>query len=81
MVLVEEVMGKMQVNGPVMQKNSGNREQQKAERQWKHRNTESRKTVETQNNRRQKDSGNIEQQEAERQWKHRTTGGRKTVET
>ena len=51
------------------QKDSRNTEQQKAERQWKHRTTEIRKTVETQ------------QQKSERQWKHKTTEVKKTVET
>ena len=50
------------------QKDSGNIEQGKAERQWKHRTREGRKTVEKQN-------------KAEKQWKHRTREGRKTVET
>ena len=47
------------------QTDSGNTEQQKADRQWKHRTTEGRQTVETQNNRRQTDSGNTEQQKAD----------------
>ena len=66
----------METQSNIRQKDSGNTEQHKTERQWKqttegrktvkHRTTQDRKTVETQSNIRQKDSGN-KQQKAERQ--------------
>ena len=51
----------METQSNTRQKDSGNTDQHKIERQWKHRSTQGRKTVKTQINTRQKDSGNTDQ--------------------
>ena len=65
------------------QKDSGNKDlvYTKAERQWKQRLYQVRKTVETKTMSSQKDSGNKDYTKSERQWKQRLCHIRKTVET
>ena len=55
---------------------SGNREQEKVDRQWKKRTNEDRKAIETNNNGRLKSNRNREQWKIEQQCKQRTMEGR-----